>query len=121
MNEILRKELWRKLEALPDEKAYQVLDYVTFLESEYGQAGGGEAGAFQRFSELFQRTLRRQNVPASALRETMRVLGAADRVFDAFREAGKEFLGELEGGRPEPSAPTPAEKEPPRSREIKVE
>ena len=28
MNEILRDRLLRKLDALPDDKAYQVLDYV---------------------------------------------------------------------------------------------
>ncbi|MFQ5889464.1 MAG: hypothetical protein ACE5JR_05350 [Gemmatimonadota bacterium] len=120
MNEILRKELWRKLESLPDEKAYQVLDYVSFLESEYAH-GSPEASGFQRFGEIFQSTMRRRKVPASALRETMRVLGAADRVLGAFREAGKEFLAELEGGRPEPSAPTPEDKEPPQVREITVE
>ena len=31
MNEILRDRLLRKLDALSDDKAYQVLDYVEFL------------------------------------------------------------------------------------------
>jgi hypothetical protein len=122
MNEILRKELWRKLESLPDDKAYAVLDYINFLQSQYGE-GEERAGGFQRFGELFQETLRKRKVPATALRETMKVFGAADRVLGAFRDAGKEFLAELEKGKPEPSAPTPEdrEKEPPRNREIDVE
>ena len=33
MNEILQERLRRKLDTLPDEKAYQVLDYIEFLES----------------------------------------------------------------------------------------
>ena len=32
MNEILIERLRRKLDTLPDDKAYQVLDYIEFLE-----------------------------------------------------------------------------------------
>lgn len=117
MNEILRKQIWRKLEALPEEKVYAVADYIDFLESEYG-APDSDARGFQRFAELFQRQARRSRIPASALRETMRVVGATDRVLEAFREAGREFLAEMEQGRPEP-APRPSR--PPRSREVVVE
>lgn len=122
MNEILRKELWRKLESLPDDKAYQVLDYISYLQSQYGE-GESRPSGFQRFGEIFQDTMRKRRVPASALRETMKVLGAADRVLGAFRDAGREFLVELEGGRPEPRAPTPDEgdEDPPQPREIVVD
>jgi hypothetical protein len=119
MNEILRKEIWRKLESLPDDKAYQVLDYLNYLQSQYAEMGAGPSG-FQRFGEIFQDTMRKRRVPASALRETMKVLGAADRVLGAFRDAGREFLVELEGGRAEPSAPT-KEEDPPQPREITVD
>lgn len=119
MNEILRKEIWRKLEGLPDDKAYQVLDYVNFLRSRYSE-GDGRATSFQRFGEAVQDTMRRGKVPAKALKETMRVMSTADRVLGSVREAGREFLVELEGGRPEP-APPEASREPPRTREIVVE
>ena len=119
MNEILRKEIWRKLESLPDDKAYQVLDYINYLQSQYGASDSGPSG-FQRFGELFQETMRKRKVPATALKETMKVMGAADRVLSAFRDAGREFLVELEGGKPEPSAPR-GDEEPPRSREIPVD
>lgn len=118
MNEILRKQIWRKLEGLPEEKAYQVLDYIDFLESEYGDTDATDASSFQRFAELFQRRMRQGRVPATALRETMRVLGTTDRVLSAFRDAGREFLAELETGRPESSV---RRSEPPRRREIVVE
>ncbi|MFO7587752.1 MAG: hypothetical protein R6X22_06720 [Gemmatimonadota bacterium] len=122
MNEILRKEIWRKLEALPDEKAYQVLDYVNYLRSQYGEAEPRTSG-MQRFGEVVQETMRKRRVPASAIRESMKVIGAADRVLGVVRNAGKEFLVELEGGRPEPSAPAPKPRgsEPPEAREIRVE
>lgn len=122
MNEILRKEIWRKLEALPDEKAYQVLDYVNYLRSQYGEAVPRTSG-MQRFGEVVQETMRKRRVPASAIRESMKVIGAADRVLGVVRNAGKEFLVELEGGRAEPSAPAtkPRGAEPPEAREIRVE
>ena len=119
MNEILRKEIWRKLDSLPDDKAYQVLDYINYLQSQYG-AADSQSGGFQRFGEIFQETMRKRKVPAAALKETMKVMGAADRVLGAFRDAGKEFLVELEGGRPESGAPD-SESEPPRSRQIAVD
>jgi hypothetical protein len=49
----------------------------------------------------------------------MRVLGSADRVMEAFREAGKEFLAELEVGKPEP--PPKPNDDPPETREIVIE
>jgi hypothetical protein len=119
MNEVLRKQIWRKLDGLPDEKGYQVLDYIQFLESEYADSPA-EAKGFQRFGELLQDRMRRRHVPAAALRETMRVLGATDRVLGAFREAAGEFLAEVEAGRPEP-APAEHDEEPPRGREIVIE
>lgn len=118
MNEILRKQIWRKLEGLPEEKAYQVLDYIEFLEGRHGTEPA-DARGFQRFAELFQERMRKARVPASALRETMKVLGATDRVLDGFREAGREVLAELEQGKAEP--PPGRASEPPRRREVVVE
>lgn len=119
MNEILRKEIWRKLEGLPEEKAYQVLDYVNFLRSQYSE-GDGRATSFQRFGEVVQETMRKGRVPARAMRETMKVMSTADRVLGSVREAGREFLVELDGGRPEPGPPA-SPPEPPPTREIVVE
>lgn len=118
MNEILRKQLWRELGDLPDEKAYQVLDYVRYIRSQYA---GEESrpGGIQRFGELLQEKMRRRKVPAGALRGTMRVVGAADRVVSAVRDAGAEFLAELESGGPEPG---PGRSEAPaRRREVVIE
>ncbi len=120
MNEILKKQIWRKLEALPEEKVYEVLDFIEFLASEYGDRGAPEPPVFQKFAESFQRGMRRTRIPATAMKETMKVLGAADRVLDSFRQAGREFLAELEAGHPEPPTP-PDDEKPPESREIVVE
>lgn len=120
MNEILKKQIWRKLEALPEEKVYEVLDFIEFLSSEYGDRRAPEPPPFQKFAEGFQRQMRRSRIPATAMKETMKVLGRADRVLDSFRQAGREFLAELEAGRPEPPPPADDDK-PPDSREIVVE
>ena len=118
VNEVLKKQLWRKLEELPEEKQFQVLDYIRFLESEYADVASKGSG-FQRVAERVQDEMRRVKAPATAMRETMRAFGAADRVVSSFREAAKEFLVELEAGAPEP--PPKTEDESPRSREIIVE
>lgn len=123
MNEILRNEIWRKLDSLPDEKAYQVLDFINYLRSQYGE-DEARASGIQKLGEMFQDTMRKGRVPATAIRETMKVMGAADRVLGNFRAAGKEFLVELEGSnRPEPSAPPKknGSGKPPRSREISID
>ncbi len=36
MDELLRERILRRLENLPNDKAYQVLDYIEFLESKFG-------------------------------------------------------------------------------------
>jgi len=120
MNEILKKQIWRKLEALPEEKAYEVLDYIEFLSSEYGDRKTTEPPVFQKFAEGVQRQMRRGRVPANAMKETMRVLGRADQVLDSFRQAGREFLAELEVGKPEPP-PKDETEQAPESREIVVD
>lgn len=120
MNEILKKQIWRKLDGLSDEKGYQVLDYVRFLEQEYA-GGESEATGFRRFAEILQDKMRRERVPASALRETMRVMSHTDRVFGAFREAADEFLRELDAGSGRPESPPGGPSEPPRGREVVIE
>jgi hypothetical protein len=37
MNDLLKQRILRSLEALPEERAYQILDYIEFLESKYGE------------------------------------------------------------------------------------
>ena len=43
MNESLRERILRRLEGASDERGYQILDFIEFLESKYAQrsAGGG--------------------------------------------------------------------------------
>jgi len=88
MNEILRDRLIRKLDALPDDKAYQVLDYVEFLESRYAERPAG-APPFQRVAETLEDTLRAGRVPVNIIRGTMDAVGKAGRLLEKVAAAGK--------------------------------
>ena len=88
MNEILRDRLQRKLEALPEDKAYLVLDYVEFLESKYAERPAG-AAPFQRVAETLEDTLRAGRVPVNIIRGTMDAVGKAGKILEKFAAAGK--------------------------------
>lgn len=94
MNETLRKRIERKLESLPDEKAYQILDYIEFLESRYGQSER-EVSPLQKFAETVEDTLRATRLPVNAIRGTMGVVEAAGRVVDGIVDAGKAAIREV--------------------------
>lgn len=94
MNEFLRRRILRKLESLPDERAYQVLDYVEFLEARYG-AGARPPSPFERFAERVEDTLRAGRVPAAAVRGTMSAVDAAGRVMDGLAAAARTVVREV--------------------------
>ncbi|MDH3497321.1 MAG: DUF2281 domain-containing protein [Gemmatimonadota bacterium] len=120
MNELLRKRIERRLETLPDEQGYQVLDYVEFLESKYATAGR-DPTVFERISEGVEDTLRAGRIPAAAIRGTMGAVDTASRLMDRLAQAGRAAVDELnktlqseEPAGPEvPTEPAPAP--PPRS------
>jgi hypothetical protein len=93
MNEILRDRLMRKLDALPEGKAYQVLDYVEFLESKYADRPAG-AAPFQKVAETLEDTLRAGRVPVNIIRGTMDAVGKAGRFLEKVAAAGKAAVTE---------------------------
>src|SRR5439155_1673957 len=88
MNDILRERLLRKLEALSEEKAYQVLDYIEFLESKYAERPAG-APAFQKVAETLEDTLRAGRVPVKIIKGTMDAVGKAGKFLEGLAAAGK--------------------------------
>ena len=54
MHDILRQRLMRKIESLPEEQVYQILDYIEFLESKYGDDLAAEASGLQKFAEAME-------------------------------------------------------------------
>ena len=96
MHEILRERLWRQLEALPEEQVYQVLDYIEFLTSKYARGPvRPPASAVQRFGERLEDKLRVNRVGFDAIRSTLNVVGAADRVVSGIAEAGRSILRDV--------------------------
>lgn len=123
MHDIMRKRLWRKLDGLPDEQLYRVLDFIEFLESKYSPEPADEPSTFQRTAERFEDRLRARRLPPRVIGGTMTTLGAAGRLLGSVTEAGREALRVGRGllderdrpdPAPEPSASAP-EREPPAS------
>ncbi len=105
MNEFLKKRIERKLEALPDERVYQVLDYLEFLESKYAARTPEGPSPLQRLAETVEDTLRAGRVSATAIKGTMDAMGAAGRVMSGIAAAGKAVVDEVTGRPAAPAAP----------------
>ncbi len=93
MNDVLNERIRRKLDLMPDEQAYQVLDYIEFLESKYSQRAAG-APAFQKVAETLEDTMRAGRVPVTIIRGTMDAVGKAGRFFEGLAAAGKAAVEE---------------------------
>lgn len=111
MNEFLWKRIERKLATLPDERVYQVLDYVEFLEARYASQSEASASPFQKLAEKVEDTLRAGRVPVSAIQSTMDAMSAAGRLMSGLAAAGRAVVDEVtgparpaEGGAPKPAA-----------------
>lgn len=112
MHDVLRQRLLRKIESLPDEQIYKVLDYIEFLESKYAAAAAVEASGLQKFAEGFEDKLRKRAVSPTTIREAFQLISAADRILSGVSSAGKQILAEL-GQALEPTetgADTPTER-----------
>jgi hypothetical protein len=95
MNEHLRDRILRKLETLSDERGYQVLDYVEFLESRYAERQAPGASTFTKFTEAIEDRLRAGKVSASAIAETVGFLNRAAGALNSAVETGKNMATEL--------------------------
>lgn len=95
MNETLRDRLLRKLDTLPDERGYQLLDYVEFLESRYAQKTAQTPNVLQRFAEGVEDSLRAGRVSATGISETMGLLNKAMGVLQGVAAAGKSVASDV--------------------------
>jgi hypothetical protein len=116
MNEHLRDRVLRKLETLSDERGYQVLDYVEFLESRYAERQSPAANTFTKFTEAIEDKLRAGKVSASAIAETVGFMNRAASALNSAYETSKNMATDLVnstrgsgggggGGNAAPSAP----------------
>ena len=97
MNPYLRDKLIQKLETLSDERGYQVLDYVDFLESRYAERATTAAtgNPLSRFADAVEEKLRAGKVSASTIAETMGLMNKAMGVLNGAAAAGKSVASDL--------------------------
>ena len=95
MNEHLRERINRKLDVLSDEKGYQILDFVEFIESKYAERQNPSGNTFTRFTEAVEDRLRAGKVSASAIAETMGLLNRAANVLNGAVAAGKSVATDI--------------------------
>ena len=110
MHDVLRARVMRKIESLPEEQIYQILDYIEFLESRYGAPGdGARSSGFQRIGEEIEDRMRKSAFKPSNLREAFQVIAAADRALSGVAKAGRQLFDEIAGGGTDPEAPSERE------------
>jgi hypothetical protein len=103
MNEYLRDRILRKIETLPDERGYQVLDYVEFLESRYAERQAPTTNPFTRFAEAVEDRMRAGKVSANTIAEAMGLMNRAANVLNGALAAGRSMANDLvstSGARP---------------------
>ena len=97
MNPYLRDKLIQKLETLSDERGYQVLDYVEFLESRYADRAAAAAAGnpLSRVADAVEERMRAGKVSATTIAETMGLMNRAMGVLNGAAAAGKSVANDL--------------------------
>ena len=99
MHDVLRSRVMRKIESLPENQVYQVLDFIEFLESKYAPDLKAQTTGLQRLAEGLEDQLRKRAFNPSNLREAFQLIAAADRALSSVAQAGRQLLGDVvEGG-----------------------
>ncbi len=98
MHDILRERLIRKIENLPEQQVYQILDYIEFLEGKYGEDEAKETSGLRRFAEAVEDKMRKKAMSPATLREAFQLISAADKVLANVSSAGKKLMEELTPG-----------------------
>ncbi len=85
MEDVTKKRVLRKLEALPEAQLYQVLDYIEFLEAKYAATISRKPDPFQQFAERVEDQMRVRSLAPKAMKGTMRLMSSAGKFFDGVR------------------------------------
>ena len=87
MNPYIRERIARKLDTLSDDRLYQVLDYVEFLEARYAEKPPAVVNVFQRFAEGVEDKLRAGGIAVTTVSETMGFLNKAMGVLNGVAQS----------------------------------
>jgi len=107
MNEQLKQRVMRRMEQLSDERGYQVLDFVEFLESKYAERGA-PTGILASITEGIEDTMRAAKVPIKAISTTTGLMDSAARMMKGVAAAAGTVVGEaVKAATPQPTTPPP--------------
>ena len=117
MNDQLQDRLLRRLETLSDERGYQVLDFVEFLESKYAERAT-PSNPFSKFTDAVQDTMRAGKLPLDAISGTVGLFDGASKVMKGVAAAAQAVVAEASKtaqslATPKPETPPAAAAEPP--------
>lgn len=93
MNDLLKQRINRLLDALDDERGYQVLDFVEFLDSKYAERRQ-PSGILARITETVENTMRAGKLPIQAITGTMGLMDSATKVMKGLAAAGQAVVDE---------------------------
>ncbi|MBS1241381.1 MAG: hypothetical protein H6R40_808 [Gemmatimonadetes bacterium] len=111
MNESIRERILRRLEGLSDERGYQILDFMEFLESKYAERSAG-GGFLSRVFESGESAMRAAGVPVKVITGTMGLADSAGKVMKGVAAAAQAVVEEaVKAAGPGQTAP-PARQEP---------
>jgi hypothetical protein len=107
MNPNLRDRILRKLDTLSDERGYQALDYVEFLEARYAEKPAESGSLFRQFAEGLEDKLRAGKVSATTIVDTMGLLNKAVGMLEGVAAAGKSVANDIVTAAQRATGPTP--------------
>ncbi len=106
MNDLLKQRIARLLEALSDERGYEILDYIEFLDSKYAERSR-PGGIFSKIAETVEDTMRAGKIPVQAISGTMGIMDSAAKVMKGLAAAGQAVVDEAVRAAETASAPKP--------------
>ena len=111
MNPYVRERINRKLDTLNDERLYQVLDYVEFLETKYAEKPAAVVNVFQRFAEGVEDKLRAGGMAVGTITEAMgfmnRAVGVLNGVAEKTMSVATDVVNVAKSAVDQVGAPTP--------------
>jgi hypothetical protein len=93
MNDLLKQRIGRLLDSLSDERGYQILDYIEFLDSKYAERAR-PAGILAKITETVEDTMRAGKLPIQAISGTMGIMDSAAKVMKGLAAAGQAVVDE---------------------------
>ncbi len=94
MNDALKQRILRRLETLGDDRGYQILDYVEFLESKYAERVA-PTNLFARMTETVEDVMRAGKLPVKAISGTMGLMDSATKVMKGVAAAAQAAVQEV--------------------------